>query len=269
MSVTINTNSAATAATNNLNRSNAMLQQSLNRLSSGLKITSPADDAGGLAVSMKLSAAIKRTDAVSTNLANARSFLQTQDGGFQTAGKILDRMSELKTLAADVTKNSTDIANYDTEFDALKAQLTAISSETFNGVSLFTAGASASTLTVGTTEDGAGTVDINQAALGNAVTAVTGATDLGDFTLAQLTTAIENVATLRAENGAQSSQLSFASEMLTINKQNLEAANSRIIDVDVATESAQLARASILVQAGSAMLGQANASSAIALQLLA
>ncbi|RPF75896.1 MAG: flagellin, partial [Verrucomicrobia bacterium TMED71] len=82
------------------------------------------------------------------------------------------------------------------------------------------------------------------------------------------TTAIENVATLRAQNGAQSSQLSFASDMLTVNKQNLEAANSRIIDVDVATESTQLARANILVQAGSAMLGQANASSAIALLLL-
>jgi flagellin len=269
MSVTINTNSAATIAKNNLNSSNALLQKSLNRLSSGLKITSPADDAGGLAVSMKLGAAIKRTGAVSTNLANAQSYLQTQDGSFQTASKVLDRMSELKTLASDVTKNSTDIANYDTEFDALKAQLNAISSETFNGVSLFTSGASATTLSVGTTEDGGTTVDINQAALGNAVTAATSATDLADVSLAQLTTAIENVATLRAENGAQSSQLSFASDMLTINKQNLEAANSRIIDVDVATESAQLARASILVQAGSAMLGQANASSAIALQLLA
>lgn len=245
-----------------------MLQKSLNRLSSGLKITSPADDAGGLAVSMKMSAAIKRTDAVNTNLANAQSFLQTQDGGFQTAGKVLDRMSELKTLASDVTKNATDIANYDTEFDALKAQLTAISSETFNGVSLFTSGASATTLSVATTEDQQTTVNINQAALGNAVTNATSATDLADVTLAQLTGAIENVATLRAENGAQSSQLSFASDMLTVNKQNLEAANSRIIDVDVASESTQLARANILVQAGSAMLGQANASSAIALQLL-
>lgn len=245
-----------------------MLQKSLNRLSSGLKITSPADDAGGLAVSMKMSAAIKRTDAVNTNLANAQSFLQTQDGGFQTAGKVLDRMSELKTLASDVTKNATDIANYDTEFDALKAQLTAISSETFNGVSLFTSGASATTLSVATTEDQQTTVNINQAALGNAVTNATSATDLADVTLAQLTGAIENVATLRAENGAQSSQLSFASDLLTVNKQNLEAANSRIIDVDVASESTQLARANILVQAGSAMLGQANASSAIALQLL-
>ncbi len=248
-------------AKNNLNSSNMLLQKSLNRLSSGLKITAPSDDAGGLAVSMKLSAAIKRTDAVNTNIANAQSFLQTQDGAFQTAAKVLDRMSELKTLAADV-------ANYDTEFDVLKAQLTAISGETFNGVSIFTSAASATTLSVATTEDQQSTIAINQAALGNAVTNATSADDLADVTLAQLTTAIENVATLRAENGAQASQLTFASDMLTVNKQNLEAANSRIIDVDVATESTQLARANILVQAGSAMLGQANASSAIALRLL-
>jgi len=177
-------------------------------------------------------------------------------------------MSELKTLAADVTKNSTDVANYDTEFDALKSQLTAIAGETFNGVSLFNSGTSATSLSVATTESGGTSVSINQAALGNGVTTATSATDLADVTLAQLTTAIENVATLRAENGAQSSQLSFASDMLTVNKQNLEAANSRIIDVDVATESTQLARANILVQAGSAMLGQANASSAIAPRLL-
>jgi len=268
MSVTINTNSAATIATNNLNRSNSMLQKSLNRLSSGLKIVNPADDAGGLAVSMKMSAAIKRTDAVNTNLANAQSFLQTQDGALSTAGKVLERMSELKTMSSDVTKNATDIANYDTEFTALKAQLTALSSEKFNGVSLFTSAASATNLSVGTTEDGATSVNLDQAALANAVTTLTGAANLAAFTQANATTALQNVATLRASNGAQSSQLSFASEMLTVNKQNLEAANSRIIDVDVASESTQLARANILVQAGSSMLGQGNASSQTALRLI-
>jgi len=93
MSVVINTNTAATVANNNLSASNALLQRSLNRLSSGLKIVQPSDDAGGLAVSMKLEAAMKRTDAVSTNVANAISFLQTQDGGLKTAGNVLNRMS--------------------------------------------------------------------------------------------------------------------------------------------------------------------------------
>ena len=268
MSVTINTNSAATVAKNNLNSSNAMLQKSLNRLSSGLKIVNPADDAGGLAVSMKMSAAIKRTDAVNTNIANAQSYLQTQDGALATAGKVLERMSELKTMSTDVTKNATDIVNYDTEFTALKAQLTSLTSEKFNGVSLFTSAASATTLTVGTTEDGATSVNIEQAALANAVTAATGAANLAALSQTNAKTAIENVATLRASNGAQSSRMSVASEMLTVNKQNLEAANSRIMDVDVATESTNLARANILVQAGSSMLGQANASSQIALRLI-
>lgn len=268
MSVVINTNRAATVASNNLAKSNQMLQKSLNRLSSGMKIVQPSDDAGGLAVSMKLSATINRTSAVSTNIANAQSFLQTQDGAFQVAGKVMDRISELKILASDVTKNSSDIANYETEFEALQTQLTAISGETFNGVSLFTSGATATTLAVATTQDGATTVDIDQASLGNDLTSITGASDLATLAISDITGGIEAVATLRAENGAQSNRLSFASDLLVTNKENLEAANSRIIDVDVAEESTQLARMNILVQAGASMLGQANASSQIALQLL-
>lgn len=269
MAVVINTNAAATVAKNNLNSSNSMLQKSLNRLSSGSKITAPSDDAGGLAVSMKMSAAIKRTDAVNTNIANAQSFLQTQDGAFTTAAKILDRMSELKTLSTDVTKNTTDIANYNTEFQALQGQLSALTSESFNGVSIFTSGASATNLSVATTEAGGNNVNINQAALGNNVTGLTsGSVNLTATNLTTITDAIQNIATLRAGNGAQSSRLQFASDMLTVNKQNLEAANSRIIDVDVASESTQLARFNVLVQSGAAMLSQANASGQVALRLL-
>src|SRR5881397_4049154 len=105
MSVVINTNSAATVASNNLAASNTMLQRSLNRLSSGSKIVNPSDDAGGLAVSMKLSAAAKRSGAAATNIGNAVSYLQTQDGVMKVAGKIVDRMSELATLYGDNTKN--------------------------------------------------------------------------------------------------------------------------------------------------------------------
>lgn len=268
MSVVINTNSAATVASNNLAKSNSLLQRSLNRLSSGMKIVNPSDDAGGLAVSMKLSATINRTKAVNTNIANAQSYLQTQDGAFQVAGKLLDRISELKILANDVTKNTSDIANYDTEFTALQSQLTAIAGETFNGVSLFTAGSSATTLSVATAEDGGSTVDIDQATLADDMSTVTAAANLAALSISDITTSIQNVATLRAVNGAQSSRLTFASELLVINKENLEAANSRIIDVDVAEESTQLAKYNVLVQAGAAMLGQANASSQVALRLL-
>ena len=152
MSLVINTNSAATAANVNLARSTAMLQKSLSRLSSGIKITSPADDAGGLAVSMKMAAAIKRTDAVNTGVANAISLLQTQDGALKTVGKIMDRISELKSLYNDPTKNAADKANYDTEFTALKTQLASLASEKFNGVALF----GGTTLSVTSTEDGTG-----------------------------------------------------------------------------------------------------------------
>lgn len=268
MSVVINTNASATAAYGNLATANSMLQKSLNRLSSGYKIVQPSDDAGGLAVSMKLSAAIKRTDAASTNVGNAQSFLQVQDGALKTAGKILERISELKTLSLDVTKSDSDVANYQTEFSALQDQLTALAAEQFNGVSVFSTGGT--TENVAINEAGDQNVAITRADLADDVSDITGAASLGaaGFDVADISTAIQNVATSRAQNGADYSRLAFASEMLSTNKQNLESANSRIIDVDVAKESTQLARYSILVQSGTAMLSQANASSQIALRLL-
>jgi len=258
MSVVINTNSAATIASDNLAASNASLQKSLNRLSSGSKIVNPADDAGGLAVSMKLSAAAKRSAAASNNIGNAVSFLQTQDGVMKVAAKVLDRMSELATLYSDTTKNSSDIANYSAEFDQLKTELSNLASEKFNGNDLF----GSSALTIHTNEDGSQSVTVSATSLSSDTSSV----DIAS--LSTITDAIKAVATDRADNGAFQSVLGFASEVLTVNKSNLEAANSRITDVDVASESTQLARWNILVQSGTAMLAQANQSSQIALKLL-
>jgi flagellin len=269
MSVIINTNSTATMAALNLSNNNAALQKSLGRLSSGSKIVSPADDAGGLAVSMRMTAAIRRTDAANTNISNAVSFLQTQDGALSTAGKILDRMSELKTLSTDVTKNTGDIANYDKEFNALKQQLGDLTSAKFNGVDLFAGSATAdTTLTVGTTEDGTQSATITQSALSHNVSTITGASGLGSVTVQDLSDAVTSLAASRAQNGAEASNLGFASDMLSANKTNLEAANSRIVDVDVAQESTSMARNNILVQASAAMLAQANQSSQVAMKLL-
>jgi len=270
MSVVINTNYAATVASNNLAASSAMLQKSLNRLSSGSKIVNPSDDAGGLAVSMKLSAAAVRQGAVATNIGNAVSLLQTQDGALKVSGEVLQRISELKTLYSDVTKSTSDKANYDAEFTALQSQLTANAGEKFNGVSLF---GSSSVGAVGVTEDGATTVSIAARDLtssGSGVGAITdtGVTSLANVTTAQISTAIQNVATMRATNGSEQSRFGFASELVTTNKANLEAATSRITDVDVASESTQLARWNILVQAGTSMLAQANQSSQSALKLI-
>ena len=264
MPLVINTNTAASNAAVNLNNNNSMLQKSLARLSSGSKITAPADDAGGLAVSMKLEAAIRRTDAVNTNVANAVSFLQTQDGALKTAGQVLNRVSELKTLSTDVTKSASDVANYDAEFTALKAQLTSIATGTFNSVTMF----GGTTLSVATSEDGAQSLNITKADLATNVTGVTGAANLAALTTAVATTALTNVATSRAQNGAESSRLGFSADLLTANRTNLEAANSRIVDVDVASESTKLARNNILVQASTAMLSQANASAQSVLTLL-
>ena len=269
MAVVINTNYAATMAANNLAYSNSMLQKSLNRLSSGSKIVSPADDAGGLAVSMKLSAAATRSGAAMTNIGNSVSYLQTQDGALQTAGNVLNRMSELKTLYSDPTKNSSDLANYDAEFTQLQQELTSISSESFNGVSLF----GSTGISTKVSEDGTQSVslagqDITSTSVGVGALTASGVTTLSGINLTDITNAIQNVATMRATNGAEQSRLGFANDLLTTNKANLESANSRITDVDVAAESTQLARWNILVQSGTAMLSQANTSAQSALRLL-
>ena len=284
MSVVINTNSAATSAAYNLSNTNVNLQRSLNRLSSGSRINSSFDDAGGLAVSMKMSASIRRTEATSANVGNAISFLQTQDGVMKTADKILNRMSELATLAQDVTKSTSDLTLYNTELDVLKNQLNLMLSEKFNGISLFSAGAGAgatlnesTTMTVVTSHDGGQTVGITQAdleSISNTVgTSNATGMDIASNTGAQaavttIQSAIQNLATIRANNGAEQSRLTFAGDMLAVNKTNLEAANSRIIDVDVADESTKLARYNILQQAGTAMLAQANQSTQSILRLI-
>ena len=252
MSVVINSNYAATLASNNLATSSANLQKSLNRLSSGSKIVSPADDAGGLAVSMKLSAAAKSLGAQKNNIGNAVSFLQTQDGAMKSVASALDRMAELAVMYTDVTKSTSDTANYATEFTALSTELGQIANQQFNGKALFGAA------TIGTVN---GVVlagaDLSTATSGLLITAGTG-----------IDTAIQSVATLRASNGAAQSRFGFESDLVTTNKANLEAANSRIIDVDVAEESTQLARWNTLVQAGTSMLSQANSSAQTALKLL-
>ena len=271
MSVVINTNYAATVASNNLAMSNSQLQKSLNRLSSGSKIVVPSDDAGGLAVAMKLSAAATRQGATESVLGNAVSYLQTQDGSFQVAAKVLDRISELRTYYQDPTKNATDLLNYDKEFNELQAQLTAVSNETFNSVKLFgTQGYSV----IATEDQSSGSqikltaTDINNTSTGVGVLTAGSVSSLANLTIGQITTAIQNVAAMRAQNGASQNRLGFATELLTVNKANLEAANSRIMDVDVASESTQLARWNILVQSGTSMLAQANQSSSTALKLL-
>jgi len=288
----INTNTASSMAAYNLSKTNDSLQRSLQRLSSGSRINSSFDDAGGLAVSMKLSASIRRTEATQANVNNALSLLQTQDGVLKNAEKVLIRMAELASLSTDVTKSTNDLALYQTEIDSLKSQLGSLITEEFNGVSLFggtnNTGTSAAigthgTAAVYTAEDGGQSVGVsilNLAFLSNTngVGTVTSTTttnginvssnSLATTAVSRLTTAIQNLATLRATNGADQQRVTFAADMLSINKVNLESANSRIADLDIASESANLARLNILQQAGTAMLAQANMSTQSVLRLL-
>jgi len=137
MPVVINSNAAATSSSFNLSRANESLRKSLERLSTGKRINSAADDAGGLSVAYKLNSRINRTQAIIQNSQNALSYLQVQDSSLATAGKIVDRMAELRTMSQDITKNTGDIENYTKEFVELQSQLQQVSKEKFNGISLF------------------------------------------------------------------------------------------------------------------------------------
>jgi flagellin-like hook-associated protein FlgL len=146
MPLSLNSNPAATAASFNLSRANDALRRSLARLSSGSRIVDSRDDPGGMSVAYKLNSRLRRTEAVRQNVQNGISFLQVQDGALQSAGSIVSRMSELRSMAQDVTKNAGDVENYSKEFLELQKQLSQIWREKFNGVELFAISNSQQTL---------------------------------------------------------------------------------------------------------------------------
>lgn len=272
----INTNIHAISATRNLADSQALLGKSLARLSSGSKIVQPSDDAAGLAVSEKLDAQASRIQAARTNVQNAVSYVQTADGFMKSMTKVLTRMSELTMMAKDVTKNTEDIALYDTEFQALKEQLAdtvglgaGSSLGTFNGIELFGPNPGGLTVTIGEASDQVMTIgETNlQDAAQPFAQLLAAATDV-TASAALVTSAIQQIATERATLGASQSRLEVAGAQLVVQNENLEAAISRIRDVDVAEESTRLAKASILVQSGTSMLAQANAVPQTVLKLL-
>ncbi|HEX9782688.1 MAG TPA: flagellin [Opitutaceae bacterium] len=272
----INTNISAINATRNLNDSQAMLSRSLSRLSSGSKIVKPSDDAAGLAVSEKLVAQNARINAARTNTQNAMSYVQTADGFMQSMSKMLTRMSELTAMAKDVTKNSGDIDLYDAEFQALKHQLAATIGDgsntalgSFNGISLFGPKSAGLAVTIGESPDQTMTIgDINLRDAAGALSLLMAlGTDVNNGG-ALVIDSIQQVATERAIIGSAQSRLEVAAAQLQVQFENLEAAISRVRDVDVAEEATAMAKAQILVQSGTAMLAQANSVPQSALRLL-
>jgi flagellin len=267
----INTNVSAQSATRMLTDSSVSLAKSLARLSSGSKLNSPEDNVAEMAVSSKFDAQINRLNAAQSNIGNAISFSQTQDGFLKKVGKALDRMSELSVLAQDPTKTSTDLGLYQKEFSSLQSYITDLASKDFNGVSVFSA---TSNLSI-TTDSDAGKFSLSAVNLG--ASAYTTATGSGTSvsSAANAATALTNVkaaitalADDRADVGSNISRLNSYNEQNGVLKDNLSAANSRMKDVDVAEESTQFARYNILVQAGTAMVAQANAAAQSALRLL-
>lgn len=294
----INTNTSAVEAASVLQKSSMMLSRSLSRLSSGSKIINPSDDAAGLAVSEKLEAQNARVRAARVNSQNAMSMMQTADGFLQGMVGTLNRMSELSMMTRDITKNANDIALYTTEFEQLKDQLRNVIGNgpngtdndpnwnisgaqplgTFNNLSLFGARADLTTVIGATGDQTMNISQINLREIGSAISdllwdnSVDGAqpdvTVDGANAISTLTSAIQQIANSRSMIGSVQSRLEFVNSQLVVQSQNLDSANSRIRDVDVAEESTNLAKYNILVQSGTAMLQQANALPQSVLRLL-
>jgi flagellin len=278
---TINTNLSALNSAMALDRSQDLLSDSINRLSSGSAIVNPGDNPAGVAVSDSLTSDNNLLTAASTNVQNALSYAQTSDGFMSTMSSVLSRMSELATEVEDPTKNASDVSQYQLEFSSLQDQLrtmiggdsaaiggttVASPSGAFNGTTLFGSTANGgTTVEVGDTADETLTIpDINLQS--GAMQALIQQDSSGNYTLssttagaiASITNAIDQVGTGRATMGAAESRLSLTASSLTVQQQNISSAISGISDVNVATESTMLAKYNILVQSGAAMLAQAN-----------
>ena len=271
----INTNTAAMASARSLAWSTTALSKSLARLSSGSKIVSPEDDAAGLAQSMRFEAQINRNRAVKSNIGNAVSFTQTQDGFLQKVQASLDRMSELSVLAQDITKTNQDRSNYAVEFQQLQNYISDISGKDFNGVTLFasagkqvTIDSDASTFSMNALDMTSTTVTTGLSNIYNGTSSAITTTTSAATALSNIQTAIQALADMRAKVGANIQRLNMTDDQVTILNENMSAANSRIKDVNVADEATEFARYNILVQSGTAMLGQANMLPSMALQLI-
>jgi flagellin len=256
--MTISTNLNSQTAAANLNANQTMLSKSLARLSSGSKIVNPSDDSAGLAVSTRLDAQVSRIGAAQSNISDAVSFSQTQDGYLSKIGNALSRMSELSILAQDVTKTDSDRALYNQEFTTLGSYVTDAATKKFNGVPLF----DGTNLDVTTDSEGAtytmAGIDLTASAYTTASGSTIDTAANAVTALTNLQAAITQLSQDRATVGVSQARLQYSADQLSVSKENLTAASSNIKDVDIAQESTQFAKENILVQSATAMLSQAN-----------
>ncbi|MDJ0761585.1 MAG: flagellin [Myxococcota bacterium] len=278
MGLVINTNVSAINAMRNLGRTEGALGTSLARLSSGMRITSAKDDAAGLAISEKLRSQIRGLAQAERNANDGISLVQTAEGALNEVSGALIRMRELAVQAATGTLGSLERDYLDDEFQALISEIDRIAAVTeFNGTALLNGAASTGiSLQVGLDND---SNDQIQASIGNTYSSQLGDTNfinaqhvstvaLAQSALTVIDSAIADVSSVRGDLGAVQNRLSITVNNLATQRENISAANSRIRDVDVASETVNLTRNQILMQAGVAVLAQANQLPAMAISLI-
>ncbi|MEW6155963.1 MAG: flagellin [Verrucomicrobiota bacterium] len=266
--ISISSSRSAADVLRHLGESSDALSQSLARLSSGSRLVAPETDVGGLAVSMRTEAKLRRLDAALSNLNGVITFTQTQDTYLSKVAAALNRMSELATLALDSTKTNPDRSLYDTEFTSLAEFVTSVTSKEINGVSLF------SSARPSVFYDSEGNYFLmNAISMASSVFSSLGAASISTTTSAN--TALANVKELLLQVGRNRVDALRYLKLMHMfrdthaqNKEALLAANSRIRDVDMANESTHLARSRILTQSSMAMLAQANVTQEVALRLM-
>lgn len=273
MGLRVNTNIASINAQRNLADTTQRLQKSLQRLSSGLRISRASDDAAGLAISEGFRAEIRGLAQASRNANDGISLLQIAEGALNETSNLLIRMRELAIQAANGTLGSSERDTIEAEFQDLSSEITRIANvTTFNGIAILNStsaivfqigsqGTSSDTITVSGVQAGASAIGIASTVHVSSIGAATSAIDTID-------SAISTVASLRATFGSAQNRLESTIRSLAVALENTAAAESQIRDVDFASETAELTRNQVLQQAGISILGQANVSTQSALSLL-
>jgi len=275
MALYINTNIASLTAQQNLAHTQMAQAQNFQRLSSGLRINSAADDAAGSAISSSLGAQISSMSVAQRNTNDAISMSQTAEGALGQVGTILSRMRELAVQGSNGDLTATDRGYLDTEFTSLKSEIDRISSSSqFNGQNLLAGAATTTTFQVGINNTASDQISVvfggvDTSSLGVAAATVSGATAAGSqAAITSVDAAIASVSGTRASFGASMNRLNYTVSNLQSMQTNLSAANSRIRDVDVAEETASMSRNQVLSQAAVAVLTQANQAPQLAMGLL-
>jgi flagellin len=272
MALNVNTNVPSLNAQRQLSASSDALRRSFERLSSGLRINSASDDAAGLAIADRLRADVRIASQAVRNANDGISAISIGEKALGEVGTILTRLSELASQSASGLVTSTQRSALQQEFTALVSEIDRISNTTsFNGVQLLSAGTTVS-LQIGLdgTSDSRisfNTIDGTSSGIGLSSVAVSTA-DAAQSALGSITSAISNVASRRGTLGSVESRLKTAIANLRVARENFAAAESRIRDADVAEETANLTRTSILQQAGVSVLAQANQQPSLALSLI-